>query len=56
MMIFDDAAHNSQTESRATLLSRKIRQKEFLLEFAGYAVARIGYGNLNGVSARHQCR
>src|SRR5580693_976327 len=56
VVIFDDAADDGQAEPGPALLGRKIRQEEFFLELAGYAVARVGDGDLDRVAAGHQCR
>src|SRR5580693_3023569 len=51
MMIFHDAAHNGQPQSRAPLLGGEVRQKEPLLQFLSDAVAGVGNAELDSIAA-----
>src|SRR5579872_3702183 len=51
MVIFHDAADDGQAESGAALLGREIRQEKFFFEFAAYAMAGVGHGDLHRVAA-----
>src|SRR5579871_4730007 len=54
-MIFNDAAHNRKAKTSPAFLGGEVWQEKFLLEFAGDAMAGVGDGDLNCVTARHQC-
>src|SRR5208282_6674064 len=52
VMIFHNAAHDSEAEAGAAFLGGEIREKKFFFQLAGHAVAGVGDGNLDGVAAR----
>src|SRR5579864_2475042 len=55
VMVFDDTAHNGQSQAGAAFLGGKVGKKQLLLQFSGYAMSAIGDRDLNGVSSGDQC-
>src|ERR1700722_18442841 len=54
VMLFDDAAHDCETEAGSALSRGEIRQEKFFLQLAGYAMAGICDGDFDGVATGHQ--
>src|SRR5436309_334959 len=51
VMVFDDAAHDGESESGAALFGGEVWQEKFLLEFGGHAVTGIGDDQLDRFAA-----
>src|SRR5215831_5427579 len=56
MMVFDDTAHDGQSQASTPLLGGEIRKEELFFYLPIDAGACICYGNLQSVLAVHQCR
>src|SRR5215831_7166729 len=56
MMVFDDTAHDGQSQASTPLLGGEIRKEELFFYLAIDAGAGIRYCNLQSVLALHQCR
>src|SRR5579863_7478033 len=49
MMLFDDAANDSQAKASSALSGGEVGQKEFFFQLAGHAVSGIGDGDFDRV-------
>src|SRR5216684_4836251 len=53
-VVFNNAAHNRQSQTGAALLGGEIRKEQSFLDLLGHAVSGIGNNDLDGVFALHQ--
>src|SRR5436190_4929332 len=53
-MVFDDAVHDGQAQSRPSFLGGKVRQEEPFFQFLRNSVAGIGNCDFDGVTAGYQ--